>query len=39
MSDIEGDLYIIHEREEATEEEYAKADKVLNTWIEEGIEI
>lgn len=32
VEDIEGDLYVIHEREEATEEDYAKANQVLDAW-------
>lgn len=39
VEDIEGDLYAIHEREEAKEEDYAKANEVLDAWIAKGFEI
>ncbi len=39
VEDVEGDLYVIHEREEAKEEDYAKANKVLEAWIAKGFEI
>ena len=38
VEDIEGDLYIIHKCEKASEEDFAKANEVLDAWIEEGFE-
>lgn len=39
VEDVEGDFYAIHEREEVTEEDYAKANEVLDAWIAKGFEI
>ena len=39
VQDVEGDLYIIHKCEKASEEDFAKANEVLDAWIAEGAEI